>query len=42
MNLCALEKTCWVSLEEGKRGKQASRLGDPIWDLTKAGLAYES
>lgn len=39
MSLCELEKTCWVSLEEGKQGKQASRLGDRIWDLTKAGVS---
>lgn len=33
MNPCTLEKTCWVSGEE-KQGKQASRLGESMQDLT--------
>lgn len=39
MNPCKLEKTCWVSLEEGKQRKQASRLGERIQDLIKAGVS---
>lgn len=38
MNPYKLEKTCSVSLEEGKQRKQASRLGERIQDLIEAGI----